>query len=285
MVEGRWAWPAALALAAVAEARNRAFRSRLRHDRFGPTIVLSPHYDDAVLNCWSVLAAPESDVTVVNVFGGVPRSREPGDWDRVCEVADARELVVTRMKEDRGALARTGSRAINLPFAERQYRRVSIRPTFSRIDAELCSECPAVGRVLAPLGVGHPDHKAVQRYALHLLERGIPVTLYGEVPHSVPWGWPHWVTGATRTPHLDPEQAWEPALSRVKGTLPLPRVVRLDAGQAAEKLDAVREYGTQFAAIDGGSLGVVSNPLIHGFEVFWDLEPDQKAAREASPSA
>jgi nitrite reductase/ring-hydroxylating ferredoxin subunit len=61
--------------------------------------------------------------------------------------------------------------------------------------------------------------------------------------------------------------------------------VPTSAGAYDTSTRVCRLYDTQFAAVDGGSLGVVSNPLIHGFEVFWDLEPDQKAAREASPSA
>src|SRR5439155_26817757 len=32
-------------------------RPRLRHDPSAPSLMLSPHLDDAVINCWSVLTA------------------------------------------------------------------------------------------------------------------------------------------------------------------------------------------------------------------------------------
>ena len=56
--------------------RNRRFDPRLRHDPGGPYLVLSPHLDDAVIDCWSVLT-DSGDVRVVNIFAGVP---SPGRW-------------------------------------------------------------------------------------------------------------------------------------------------------------------------------------------------------------
>jgi hypothetical protein len=50
-------------------------------------------------------------------------------------------------------------------------------------------------------------------------------------------------------------------------------VVRLAPEAAERKLEAMRAYRTQFAALDGGSIGLLRNPLIHGFEVFWEVAP------------
>lgn len=61
----RYAWRA---LGAI---RDRGFTSRLRVDPAAPAVVLSPHLDDAVINCWSLLTA-DRDVTVVNVFTASP---------------------------------------------------------------------------------------------------------------------------------------------------------------------------------------------------------------------
>ena len=47
------------------------FRSRLRVEEQAPELVLSPHWDDAVLDCWSLLASSR-ELTVVNVFAGIP---------------------------------------------------------------------------------------------------------------------------------------------------------------------------------------------------------------------
>ena len=48
-----------------------------------------------------------------------------------------------------------------------------------------------------------------------------------------------------------------------------PRVVALGAEQAARKLETIRLYGTQWAGLD--AVGKLSDPGIHGFEVYWEL--------------
>jgi hypothetical protein len=79
----------------------------------------------------------------------------------------------------------------------------------------------------------------------------------------VVYGWPHWVTGEPRDPHLDIDAYWgeQPAGD--------PRVVRLDDAQGEAKLAAMRAYTTQFPSLDRGPIGLLSNPKIHRFEVFW----------------
>src|ERR1700689_2859366 len=53
------------------------FSPRLRADPSAPALVLSPHPDDAVLDCWSLLAG-DRDVIVVNLFTGLPPPRPGG---------------------------------------------------------------------------------------------------------------------------------------------------------------------------------------------------------------
>ncbi len=44
------------------------------------TVILSPHFDDAVLSCWHVLASA-GEVLVVNVFAGEPPAGALGGLD------------------------------------------------------------------------------------------------------------------------------------------------------------------------------------------------------------
>lgn len=41
-----------------------------------PIVIVSPHPDDAVLSCWHLLDDP-GQVSVINVFAGVPPTAEP----------------------------------------------------------------------------------------------------------------------------------------------------------------------------------------------------------------
>src|SRR6188472_4542168 len=85
------------------------------------TMILSPHQDDAVFSLWHVLAGA-GDVGVINVFTGIPPGQRVGWWDAETGAVDAAERGRERCREDRAALALAGRSAINLEFADAQYR-------------------------------------------------------------------------------------------------------------------------------------------------------------------
>jgi LmbE family N-acetylglucosaminyl deacetylase len=253
-----------------------SFEPRLRHDPAAPPLVLSPHMDDAVLSCWSVLTA-EGPVNVVNVFTGLPRDGPPGDWDRICGAREAPLHVRDRLIEDVAALAHAGREAVYLPFVEEQYRDRLATPSARRIDRELALRLPEAGRVLAPLAAYHADHQVARAYALALMRAGFPVTLYAELPFGLRFGWPHWVTGSAANPRLHPEVGWSAALAGVGAEIPPPRTVKLADDESERKLAALRAYGTQFPALDGGDIGILRNPVLRGYEVFWDFSGGRTA--------
>lgn len=248
------------------ELADRRLRPRLAHDPRGPVLVLSPHHDDAIFNCWSVLDAP-GEVSVVNVFAGVPPAGVLSDWDRVCGATESAAHVRARLAEDRAALALAGRAPVNLDFPDVVYRRSAPPPSLAAIDAALAEAVPTCSVVYAPVGAEHEAHVVLRRYAGILAAAGTPVVLYAEVPYMTRLGWPDWVTGRPAHPHLDLRAYWS-----WNHAIPAPddaRVVALDPGRAAAKLAAMRAYHSQFTAVDGGALGMISNPAIHGFEVFW----------------
>lgn len=250
---------------------DSGLKTRVRFDPHSPVLILSPHLDDAVLSCWSVLGR-DGEARVVNVFAGVPAGPALSPWDRLGRATDARQRMEERLTEDTRALATAGHRAVNLELLDDEYRNVLRRPSLARLDVAVADQVPVASRVLAPLGVSHPDHKLVQRHAIQMSRAGMPVTLYAEVPQAASYGWPHWVTGEPVEPHLDPEIVWEGALARLGARgVPDARVERLSSTESEKKLEALSEYRTQFAALDGGSLGVLRNESIRRFEVFWDL--------------
>jgi LmbE family N-acetylglucosaminyl deacetylase len=246
--------------------RDRRFASPVRHDPAAPALLLSPHLDDAVIDCFSVLTGSEP-VQVVNVFAGIPEHGAIPSWDRICGATNIAEHARERVAEDREALATFGLEPVDLPFLGENYRAGAPRPALQDVADELAGEVPAASRVLAPAMVGEPiaDHVFVRTLALAL---GIPVTLYADVPYAVQFGWPHWVTGAERNPRVDVDVFWERFLAQIPG-LGQPRVVALSSDQAARKLETMRLYRTQFPGLD--ALGTLSNPRVHGFEVYWDL--------------
>jgi LmbE family N-acetylglucosaminyl deacetylase len=243
---------------------ERGLTPALRHDPAAPALLLSPHLDDAVIDCWSVLIGP-GELNVVNVFAGVPPAGRSTKWDRIVGAPDSAALMRSRIEEDRIALAKAGRAPHNLGLTEYQQREDRREPALSTIDAVVTQAVPAASRVYAPavLGTIHPDHARVRAYALACAANGMEVELYADLPYAVVYGWPHWVTGDAREPHLDVDAYWS---ERPAGE---PRVAALDEAQAAAKLDAMRAYATQFPSLDRGPIGLLSNPKVHRFEVFW----------------
>jgi LmbE family N-acetylglucosaminyl deacetylase len=254
--------------ATVRPLRNRAFRTRLRVAADAPTVILSPHPDDAVLSCWSVLAAPVP-LHVVNVFAGVPPTRPAGHFERLAGAHDSAAHMRGRIAEDRAALAHAGRTPVNLAFRCLSHRNGRPEPSFARVDGALAAQVGAVSRVYAPaaLGASHPDHDVVRGYADALARQGVPVRLYADVPYCTVYGWPSWVTGSEPDPHLDVDAYWNGSAGAARTSAD---VVRLDADAAAAKLAAMRTYRSEFSVLDRGPVGQLSNPAVHGFEVFWE---------------
>jgi LmbE family N-acetylglucosaminyl deacetylase len=256
--------------------RDAALVPGLTHDRGAPIMILSPHPDDAVFNCWSVLAAGRP-VTVVNVFAGVPTPGSVTPWDRICAAGDSAAHMRARLAEDRAALAGLGSAPVCLPLPEEQYRATP--PTLRDLDRALTAAAPRACAVYAPAAVGasHADHRLVRSLARAIGRSGVPVTLYADLPYAARHGWPHWVTGSAPPPHLDVDAYWEGLVRAVPeiGDIRAAHVVRLDADTATRKLGAMRSYATQFRALDWG--GLLSDPVTHGHEVFWSLGDEAPA--------
>jgi hypothetical protein len=111
----------------------------------------------------------------------------------------------------------------------------------------------------------------VREYALALARQGVPVRLYADLPYCAVYGWPAWVTGEKPDPHLDVDAYWGASAGGALCTPARAEVVRLARPDAAAKLAAIRTYRAEFAVLDRGPVGQLSNPAIHGFEVFWPV--------------
>jgi hypothetical protein len=259
---------------AMAEARQeRRFRSRLQVDARAPELLLSPHLDDAVLDCWSLLAS-DRELRVVNIFTGIPQAGRVAQWDAITGAKDSAERVRERIAEDAIAMSRAAREPMNLPFLDAQYRPPPPAPSLDELDLELSSAVGAASRVYAPAGLGgHPDHVLARRYARMLLRAGMPVTLYAELPYCVMHGWPAWVDGREPDLNRNVDAFWLSFLDLVGEMPPLrsAHVERLDDQAASAKLEAMLCYRTQIRSLDYGASGVLTDPAIHRFEVHWEL--------------
>jgi LmbE family N-acetylglucosaminyl deacetylase len=237
----------------------------------GPVaVILSPHFDDAVLSCWHVLAGA-GEVLVVNVFAGEPPAGTLGWWDRLAGATDSAATIRARSEEDRQALALAGREAVNLSFLDSQYRQSHQTP--GEIVEALRGVIVEGARIYAPasLGDGHRDHTAVRAAALALHAEGVDLTLYADLPHATVNGWPRWVLDES-SPGVD--KASERWVSQLETTgIPVERMVattqRLSAETHARKLEAVHTYSSQTTPLQRVFGCSLEDPRLLGSEVTW----------------
>jgi hypothetical protein len=249
---------------------ERRFSSGLRSDPAAPALVLSPHWDDAVLDCWSVLSGG-GEVTVVNLFAGIPAPGRVTVWDEITGAGDSTERAHERIAEDARALTLASRKPLNLPLLDAQYRPGVAAPSLKELDRAVCAEVASASRVYAPAGIGaHADHVLARRYGRMLLRGGMPVTLYAELPYCIFHGWPPWVDGREPEPNRNVDAYWRSFLGGVPEMPPLSsgEVVRLDAREAAAKLEAMRSYKH---SLNLAVRQMLADPAMHGFEVRWEL--------------
>jgi LmbE family N-acetylglucosaminyl deacetylase len=234
-------------------------------------VILSPHFDDAVLSCWRVLASA-GEVLVVNVFAGEPPAGALGWWDELAGANDSAAAVRARIEEDRQALALAGRTAVNLPFLDSQYRQDEAP---GEIVEALREVLVAGARIYAPASLGdhHPDHTAVRAAALALRAEGADVTLYADLPHATVEGWPRWVLDGSS---LEADPAGEGWATQLQETgVPVERMVaathRLSPKEHAAKLEAVFTYSSQIAPLQQVFESSLEDPQLLGLEVDWRL--------------
>jgi hypothetical protein len=239
----------------------------------GPdTVILSPHFDDAVLSCWHLLASAE-EVLVVNVFAGEPTAGTLGWWDRLAGATDSAAAVRRRIEEDRQALARAGRTAVNLPFLDSQYRQPDQTP--GEIVEALRGMLVADTRIYAPASLGdhHRDHTAVRAAALALHAEGANVALYADLPHATVMGWPQWVLDGSSTGADRAGEQWATQLNTTG--VPVEQMMaathRLPAAVHASTVGAVLTYRSQIAPLQENFGASLDDPQLLGLEVDWRL--------------
>ncbi|HEV3035180.1 MAG TPA: PIG-L family deacetylase [Solirubrobacteraceae bacterium] len=267
-------------VASRARAESR-LEPRLRFEHDAPQLLLSPHWDDAVLSCWNLLER-KGELNVVNLFAGIPSPGRAGTWEAVCGARDSSERARTRIAEDARALARAGREPLGLALLDAKYRGRRADVDLNALDRALSEAVPSASRVYVPAGIGaHPDHVSARDYGRLLLRSGMPVTLYAELPYCIFHGWPSWVDGSPPVPTRNVDAYWQSFLAGVP-EMPALRsadVQRLHGSASVAKLEAIQCYET---SLNYSVKRLLADPALHGFEVHWRLTGP---AADSSPAA
>src|SRR5579863_1813782 len=126
-------------------------------------VVVSPHFDDAVMGAGLMLARhADATTAVVTVFAGRPPSYPdpPSAWDALGGFRAGDDVVAVRQAEDRAAMEVLDADAVWLDFPDHQYLAPPDRPKPEQVAPaleEAVAGCAATA-VFVPMGLGNPDH-------------------------------------------------------------------------------------------------------------------------------
>ncbi len=221
--------------------------------------ILAPHLDDAALSCWHQI---DSGSQIITVFAGSPESSRLNLWDRLTSSSDPMQSMATRNLENNQAIADTPSVATNLQYIDYQYAHPprDITEMAGTVREVVGNEAP----VIASTGIGtyqrkHPDHITTRNIGKALLDDGIDVSFYADLPYILPIRdfdeWPARISTEKVKRALDMEVAVEP--------------IELSEEQQLSKYEAVRAYKSQFAMVNALALGALSRPEAYRWEVIF----------------
>ena len=240
-------------------------------------VVVSPHLDDAVLSASVQLMRPGA--RLVTVCTGIPPDGTAlGDWDRLTGAHDAAQRVRDRVAEDDAALVVLGvEHVVRLGFPDGQHLPEGGRR--ADLDAMVTSLRPHLRdatEVWVPAAIGgHPDHVATRDAALTATSEAAPAATvhhFADVPYSLRYGWPPWVTGSEAlSAYLDVEQWLAAELSEagLDETVLTRAVHTLGDDAERRKVKAMACYRTQIPALDYAGALAQGDPALVGFEVSW----------------
>jgi LmbE family N-acetylglucosaminyl deacetylase len=202
-------------------------------------VVVSPHFDDAVLGAGQLITH-HPGTTVITVMGGKPPAYPdpPGRWDALGGFRSGDDVVAARRAEDEAATAVLGARSVWLDFSEYTYLAPADRPRPDRIarvlrDAIVEADPTAV---LIPFGLGNPDH-----FTTHDASRIVMEELFDRC------AWYCYEDSGYK--HIPGLLAWRVSQLFRSGLWPTPAVLTVDPS-AERKALALSEYRSQLAPLD-----------------------------------
>ena len=153
---------------------NKSKRAAKRGEK--PILVLSPHFDDAVLSCGAWLSGHPGSIVATVCSGRPGPGIAPHQWDGTSGFPSGDAAATVRRAEDAAALEVLGAKQHGLGFLDGEYREAtgrchedcSVRGPFKDALAEtICDLIDALQPelVLCPMGLLHQDHIATAEAA------------------------------------------------------------------------------------------------------------------------
>jgi LmbE family N-acetylglucosaminyl deacetylase len=227
-------------------------------------VVVSPHFDDAILGASHLLTTYPGS-TVITVLGGRPPAypAEPTDWDACGGFVAGDDVVAARREEDSAAMTSVDAVPVWLEFADHQYLTKEQRPRPTDVAPELAAAIVALDptAVFLPMGLANPDHVLTHDAGLmvrsDMVESEAAPAWFGYEDHGYK--------------HIPGILAWRVAKLFKAGLWPTPAVVPIEPDMDRKRA-AIACYTSQVAPLERDH--VLSERLAANVpEQYWRLAP------------
>lgn len=226
-------------------------------------ILLSPHLDDAVFDCWYLLTQP--DATLLTIFSGVPAEGTTAWWDGICGQSDSHRMMQIRVAENKKAIEISGNAnpQLFLDLLDNQYRAKDDNPTASDLADAIERITPKGITYYAPLAIScvyrHPDHVLARETCLELHKRGHHVGFFPDYPYM----------RSPRKPRGGRLQHTGALAERVLGMDISVQINDLTPDQLKAKSSAIKAYRTQYTPINIETFGALSRLRRRNYELLF----------------
>jgi LmbE family N-acetylglucosaminyl deacetylase len=227
-------------------------------------VVVSPHFDDAVLGAAHLLTRYPGS-TVLTVFGGRPVSYPdpPTEWDALGGFRPGDDVVARRREEDTAAATVVGASSQWLEFVDHQYLGPGEQTTPAAVAPALAGALHTLRptAVFVPMGIANPDHDVTHDASLQaraaMADQGATPVWFCYEDHGYK--------------HLPGLLAWRIAKLFKAGLWPTPAIVPIEPDEGRKRA-AIACYASQVAPLEQDH--ALSERLdAHVPEQFWRLDP------------
>ena len=222
-------------------------------------IILSPHFDDAVLSMGGFMANKKNPLIVATFFTEKPSEPMRANWDSLSGFKDSNEALAVRVEENARALVRIGTHAINMRYLDFQYRHERTPESEEKILQSMEKDITTIldtfsaaenVSIYGPSEFGpditHPDHKLVHDAFFRVAreksaQKNLRFFFYEDFPYVARY------RASTSTPLQNFLKERNVGLTPLESTLPL------SPAQIEEKVKSIKAYTSQNKAF--GVLG------------------------------
>ncbi len=221
------------------------------------TIILSPHFDDAVLSLGGLLAKKESPVVVATFFTGKPEHATSTDWDKNSGFNSSDEAEAARVIENANALRTFNAVVQNYDYTDFQYGRTEVaalrfeiaKDIQTLIAVQADKEIDVYGPAIFSTDITHPDHELIHQAFLDVAKDypnpKVRFFIYEDFPY------------AKRFAESSSVLTLQKNLEKDSGLLFKKVNITLSSSQVKAKISSLQKYSSQLKAFNAVDLDII----------------------------